>query len=350
MVEDVPLMETSEQLSAATSPLPWSLVRCIKIVSFNSGITWHLGVVAIGAWCFCEFGATKHPHYAVYSVSFCVMFPINSAATVYAHRSHYIYEAKFPLLHSWCGLCLLVFTSLCNLAVVVWAIGLWSGRMQWLMHGGEWVAFPVIVLPAMVGQCQCLVIGANVCYSMVQRIIDDITVPEKVDWDRLVEEVHNLQQRLAQVWTFSEVAAPIFICVGSGVFTLGITVLFQITGIGSLALQFFLFSAGCVYVAVPLALLASISSMCRDRALNANSIPAAASRCMKKFTKMPEEERVAYNRFLLLMRSEANPLCITFCGVAITLELVVATFIKVAVGFPAAYGVLKQVLHSEGSK
>jgi len=345
MQEDAPLSARFLEGSRNTF-LPETLAQRIKQVYRSFAFAWLAGVMAIGVWCFTDFLATDYYTYATYGTVLCVIFPVNAASVVYAFKSRHICDERRLFLQSWYGLCVCFFTMACNVVVVVWAIGLWSGHMQWLMQGGVWLAFPVIMVQAILGHCDCLVTATRLCQKHVQEVIGKIDDPAEVDWDRLVEEVFDLQERLADVWKFKEVAAPVFMGVGSGVVCLSVCLVFQITGCGGVGMLSSLFVVGCVYVAGPLSLLAYISSICRDTVavVSARSIPGAASRRVNNFTKMPEKERVAYDRFLRLVLSEANPLRITFCGVRITMGLVVTTFLKVAIGFPAAYGVLKRML------
>jgi len=237
-----------------------------------------------------------------------------------------------------------------DLASAVLAIGVWSGRMGWFLHGGAWVTFIVLAYTGVFGFWHVLWAATKFCQSMVQQVIEDTRAPINVDWDQLLVRVFQVQTEISALWQFQQAGAPVFSCVGSGISCLAFCVISQITdacGKQALAVLFFV---GCVLVAGPLAMLSSISSMCRDKALDAHSIPGEASRRVEKFSAMPKDEKVAYDRFLRLMRSQANPMGVSFCGLLITAELVISTFLRVAVGMPAAYGVLNRMMHNHNNQ
>merc|ERR1712146_275735 len=97
---------------------------------------------------------------------------------------------------------------------------------------------------------------------------------------------------------------------------------------------------GCFLVAVPLAVMSRLTSLCRDSSIRSHSIPAAAVRNSPAI----DQDKAAYRVFLVYIRSEANPMGIRFFGTLITKSLVSSWFMSVAVFAPTAYGVLLKML------
>lgn len=269
-----------------------------------------------------------------------IVFPANTASVMFARRS---LEAQLQNIQPTHGKLLTCLCCCCNIASAMIAIGVWFGREAQLLKY-SWLCFAAFSVQGVVGFGNHIATVVGLCRSVVQQFIQEIDTASPLDWDSAMAEAFAIQGKIDTLWGVSTAGAPVFFAVFSGAVAIAGSIAFQIQGVVDQAMLLALFSVGCLLAAAPLGAISTVTAMCRDASAGATSVPASASRRAATLHDMSDQEKAAYGRFLLLMRSEANPMGVRFGGVLITTELVFISYIRIAILGPTFYKVAQRLL------
>merc|ERR1712007_357563 len=187
--------------------------------------------------------------------------------------------------------------------------------------------------------------------EVVEAASEDLAVPA-FDWDAFMIECHDSELTISNILHSKGTGRAIVMFVASGVLAMldGVLVAIRmhkptVLNWISLCIYWFL---GVAATFGPLYLMASLTALQKDAAVNAHSVYAVARRYPttgtkgeKRITKMSESERLAWYRYIVF--TQKSCVGIQLVGVRITREFVLTYLAKCLVYTPTLVAVLRHI-------